>query len=218
MANVDIIYVPEYVNKQGEVNSVALLGPGTANYIDAMKEAKGRYNKSYTNPANGQTMAGWTFSLKRAAEVEQLYNDIQSGVIAPTAAPVYTRGKPSPARTTVAPRVAAPTAGTAAPAAIPVPVPRAIKRPATKLPAPTLEMQEITYRVPKPLVGMKADLTVANVLYPARVTVATPSASGAVDRIAVTLDGSDTTYDVAVVAGQWQLLGDFEPHTVAFST
>ena len=211
---IDIIYVPEYINKQGESNSVALLGPGTANYIEAMKEAKGRYNRSYTNPADGQIMSGWAFSKKRAAEIKKLYDDIQSGAIAPQAAPVYTQGKPSPARTVQA-RVS-PTPGAAVPA--PIPVPRAIKRPATKLPPPTLAMQVISYNVPRPLVGMKADLTVANVLYPARVTVATPSASGAVDRIAVTLDGSDTTYDVAVVAGQWQLLGDFEPHTVAFST
>ena len=193
--------------------SFLVLGEATRNYTEALKSVGGKFGRGYQDPRPenaGNTVAGWIFGNKRRPEVDALLQDIASGTIQPVQQ-TYTRQPRQPVA-----RVA-PTA----------PVPMTLRVPGQATPkqllAPHVQYQEVTYRLVKPVVGMKANITVNGSVIATAVSVANPSPTGVVDTVYVhptaPQEGQspDDTYKLGIVNGQWQVIGYLDDHTVTFT-
>lgn len=200
--------------------SFIVVGEDTRNFIEALKSVGGKFGKGYQDPRPeniGQTTAGWIFGNKRRPEVDALLQDIESGVVQPTQQVRQTR-QPRQARAPAGPAVATTRVA-------PTPVTLRVPGQATpkQLLVPHVQYQEVTYRVVKPTVGMKASINVNGSVIATTVSVANPLPSGVVDTAYVQPSAPqegqspDDTYKLGIVNGQWQVIGYLDPHTVTFT-
>lgn len=198
--------------------SFLVLGEDTRSFTEALKEAGGKFGRGYQDPRPdnvGKTTAGWIFGNKRRPEVDALLQDIASGAIQPV--------QPQARQPRLAPQTRQPrqpaTRGAPAPTTLRVPGQATPKQ----LLAPHVQYQEVTYRVVKPTVGMKANITVNGSVIPTIVSVANPSPTGVVDTVYVNPtapqegQSPEDTYKLGIVNGQWQVIGYLDDHTVTFT-
>lgn len=198
--------------------SFVLFGDGTKAFKEELKAVGGKWNGRLRDPRDetGNTpLTGWIFSQKRRGDVEDLLNKIQTGEVQPSPVEAPTQRAAPTRRAPRAPR-------TAKAAAPPVTtVPQGASPPVRLQVGPTtIPMQEVKYNVVRPSVGMKADISLGGNLIPVAITLATPSAAGFVDVAyaqPVEGEGPDKdTYKLAVIAGNWQVVGVIDEHSVTF--
>lgn len=195
-------------------NAIVVTGD-TKNYKDYLKQipnptypgtfVKASWNANLTDPATGQKMGGWVFPKAQAAAVGQVVAQINDGEMIPIPSPPR-RYAAQPA---VQPPMATLPATTIPGRAAPVRMPN------------TLQSQTLTYTVPNLLVGMKGSINWDGQALPIIITSIGNPKTGAHDmgiaqHVPENEEAGDS-YRLAIVAGEWQIIGMTDDHTVTFT-
>lgn len=175
------------------------------------KEKKGLFNRYLTDPKSKNKTPGWIFDKAGVKEVKKLVRQINAGELETN--PIDRKKTPSksPAKSPVK------KAKSPAKKAAPVKTPAGRKSVAVRKVPTTLT---VTYTVPNLVVGMKGDAVFEDGVNKFVVTKLVKSKSGHQDMAEVMWTDDDLKDDekgpfvLAVVAGEWQLIGVSEDHTI----
>lgn len=191
-----------YIHYDYSPKSFLIYGEDNDKYKSVLMEAGGRFNPKYFIEGNGY-VPGWCFSNKRIEQVEDLYKKIVSGEITPV----------DPGPKSYSKR------GTPKTSSICSSVPKGSKT--VCLPSTCLSNQTFTYTVVKPQIGVKATIKMTSGSYLATVVEIPTSpynTGNKVGRIRASLDSdSNIIYTLAVVNGEWQILGTLDQHEIVFT-
>ena len=197
-------------------NAIVVTGD-TKNYKDYLKQipnptypgtfVKASWNANLTDPTTGQKIGGWVFPKAQAAAVGQVVAQINDGEVVPI---------PSPPRRQAQHYAAQPAAQ---PATLPVTTVPGRTAP-VRMPT-TLQSQTLTYTVPNPMVGMRGSINWDGQSIPIVVTsIGNPKTGahdmGIVQHVPEEAEAGDS-YRLAIVAGEWQIIGMTDDHTVTFA-
>jgi hypothetical protein len=199
-------------------NAIVVTGD-TKNYKDYLKQipnptypgtfVKASWNANLTDPTTGQKMGGWVFPKAQAAAVGQVVAQINDGEVVPIPSPPRRYGAQPAAQAAAQPAVATLPVTTVPGRTAPVRMPT------------TLQSQTLTYTVPNPMVGMKGSINWDGQSIPIIVTSIDNPKTGAhdmgiVQHIPENEEAGDS-YRLAIVAGEWQVIGMTDDHTVTFT-
>lgn len=153
---------------------------------------KASWNANLTDPKSGEKISGWVYSKNHAAAIGEMVSKINSGQLTPLSSPFRQQ--------------------TSRPLSVPG------EKSPLQLPK-TLNQETLTYTVPEPVVGMKGSINWKGESISITVMEVGNPKSGEKDMaFARILDKEDVDmYKLAVTAGEWQVVGMIDEHSVTFS-
>jgi len=189
----------------------------TKPYKSHFQGLRGLWNANLTDET-GSKFGGWIYPKKQTNDVLDLVDRINAGEVTPE--PVT----PSPDRggRRLAPATRAEPTSRTPPRSVPGPRTPPRKKPqvpaGSKMAALTPSTQTLSYVVPLPKVGATAKIVYeAGSTIPVKITELISGKTGGVDAVYASPHDSEDIYKLAVTAGEWQVVGILEDHTISFT-
>lgn len=186
-----------------EGKSLAIYGEGTRLFVSDLKKFHALF-KQYLYKIESP---GWTVSIKRQDEVMSWYEKVQSGEIVPDldAVEKYHEEK---ARVRKESKSVAKDALSKVPTITSGSDPKNVGK---------FSMQTVTYKVPRPVVGMKATLKVGTEIRNYLVESVTDFKGSAVEAVIQQTSDKSQRSMIVVHRNSWQIWGFDEVHTIRFA-